>query len=482
MQCDCRWVTPVLASHLTIEERYEQLRPHVPPQFTMIPELVGTSKDSSVDRDPWFCEHVMVLVSNIHGSTTANGWTVALTDETGATLTAWIQPDSIRRQLQRPSSTGGDSSTKSWLRTGCVWWLQNTTLLLSPDSPETGTRTLSFLLLVGEDNVKQVWTPSDGESLSDERYLQWIEQRNQVQGDGHYNDLESTSDGTDRRCRSPETSVSPLLRSVQGLSRTSRQISPQMNQPTTSPALRQNPSSRTARDVPSLARTPVASTQTESSSSQVSNTQQTLTSAAPSDVLTIASSPRPRRHNESQFAAFRSTFSLQDEAAPTNSPTAQIQTTDVPGDTASKRRRLLDFSVSESLSPTKGRILNRPSQSSQNETQKLPNERTQTPIRKALNSNVNSASSNTKMLSSMQKRRRKAHHSKLWTGALCLDFSDADDDDDDDALDVQLAPETTSQNEADGESPKSKRSLFRQDALEELANLLSSDDESEGGV
>eukprot|EP00977_Amphora_coffeiformis_P010071 scaffold2353_cov167-Amphora_coffeaeformis.AAC.62 len=514
MQCDCRWVTPSLASHLSIEERCEQLRPHVPSQFTMIPELIGNYSSKNNDhsalannRDPWFCEHAMVLVSNIHGSTTANGWTVTLTDETGATLTAWIQPDSIRRQLQCPNRGGvGDASssaataaattTKAWLRTGCVLWLQNTTLLLSPDCPETGR--LSFLLLVGEVNVKQVWTPSDGESLSDERYIQWIEQRSQVGvlstatgGDEHGNHEErrsSTPYLSDHHGRMRERSVSPLRGdSVQGLpSHTAcRQIStPILDQSTASRAsLRQSQSSENKR--PKRA--------TTSSPASPNHTQQTLTSAAPSDLPTIASSPRPGRHkdHESQFAAFRSTYSSQDEVAAAKlSPFAQTQTTnDCSGDTGSKRRRLVEESaVPESVSQIiQGHTHNRPSHLSQIETQiSTPNERTtQTRSRKALNSTENSASSKKRTMSSLRKRRRRAMHSKLWTGAVCPDFSDDDDDEqeDDGTMAMQRqAPEKAAQKEEGIASPKSKRSLFRQYALQELANILSSDDESDQGV
>ena len=75
---------------------------------------------------------------------------------------------------------------------------------------------------------------------------------------------------------------------------------------------------------------------------------------------------------------------------------------------------------------------------------------------------------------------------------MCLEFSDDDDDDDDDDDYNQGDRETppmqhnvsvkTGQNEKDRESPKSKRSLFRQDALHELANILSSDDETDNEV
>ena len=514
MQCDCRWVTPSLASHsLSIEERYEQLRPHVPSQFTMIPELIGNfhSKKSpsaltnNNNRDPWFCEHAMVLVSNIHGSTTANGWTVTLTDETGATLTAWIQPDSIRRQLQRPTS--GDSSTataatttKAWLRTGCVWWLQNTTLLLSPDCPETGR--LSFLLLVGEANVKQVWTPSDGESLSDERYIQWIEQRNQVgvvpaeEGDdddehgNHEEKSTSTPDPTDGLRQRRKKSISPLRDgSVQCLpSQNLRQIStPTVDQSMASRASLQQilSSEMDRRDVPSFTRNITTAT----SSSSLNHTQQTLTSAAPSDVPTIFSSTRPNRHNHtnnSQFAAFHSTYSSQDEAAPAKlSYMAPSQTINGSGDTALKKRRVTgQSSVPESVSQMIDEHMhNRPSQLSQVETQiTTPNERTtQTPTSKALNSTGNSASSKKETMSSLRRRRRRrAMNSKLWTGALCLDFSDEDDND---TTNVQPeASEKTVESKEDKEPPKSKRSLFQQNTLHELANILSSEDESDDEV
>ena len=523
MQCDCRWVTPSLASHLSIVERYEQLRSHVPLHFTMIPELIGISKNNHYldcnnnhnnnDRDPWFCEHIMVLVANIHGSTTANGWTVTLTDETGATLTAWIQPDSIRRQLQRPTTTNTDcnsSSTaaKAWLRTGCVWWLQNTTLLLSPDSPEMGR--LSFLLLVGESNVKQVWTPSDGEALSDERYIQWIEQRNQVgvlpNGDGHEEDILSTStttDSTDCHRQMRERSV-PYLRdgTVRALSsqKTLNQIgTPKLHQRSSVQLSQQQSklSETTCCDVPSFPRT-IAATLTATTVASHHRTNQTLASTPPLHASAIASSRRYDHTDESQFTAHCSTFSSRNEVAPDklspivpNSPTTNLSE-----DTVLKRRRPVEqSSVRESMSQNiEKNVQDRPKQMSQSETQITTSchRTTHTPIREALKSNKKSASSKKRTMSSLQKRRRKAASSKLWTGAMCLEFSDDDDDDDDDDDYNQGDRETppmqhnvsvkTGQNEKDRESPKSKRSLFRQDALHELANILSSDDETDNEV
>lgn len=210
MQCDRRWVTPSLPANLTLEERYRQIRPHVPAPYSMIHELlqaIHSPRTNQPSSDPWHCSHLMVLVTNIHGGATDHGWTAALTDETGATLTAWIQPASVHRQLQQPSTETG---AVSWFRTGIVWWLKDTTLLLSPSAQsserEVDDTNLIYLLLVSEDNIQQVWTPSDGEALSDERYLQWMEQRTRLR-----NGVESGEERLKRHAERGEPSFSETV-------------------------------------------------------------------------------------------------------------------------------------------------------------------------------------------------------------------------------------------------------------------------------
>lgn len=441
MQCDRGWVTPVLPSHLSMLERYLHLRPHVPSQFTMIPELIGNNKESSHSSShPWFCKNLVVLVSNIHGSATANGWTVTLTDETGATITAWIQPDCIRKQLQTPSTRA--SMTDSWFRTGCVWWLQNTTLFLSPDSPET--RSLSFLLLVSEDNVRQVWTPGDGDSLSDERYIRWIEQRSHVAVKGEYDRNDSTI-----------SSATPH-RSVQDLSHSSHQCAKTVK---TSTLLATRETPLDARDAPSRAQIPMPSFQLPSTQKTVPSTGQTEQASTVGSI--------PWSHHESQFAAFQCPSVVQDEAALDKHP--PHQTTNVHGDKGSSDEKL----YLESTASRPGSL------STHKHTQKSPDQRT--PDRRVSNSDITSASRKKGTLSLLQRRRKMASRSKLWTGAFCLDFSD-EDDDDDDALEkhhLHVLVGASQNKEVDNQSPQSKRSLFRHDALQELANILSSDDEND---
>ena len=500
MQCDLRWVTPSLPTHFQVAERYQALRPHVPEQFTMIHELIKPPKDVP---NPWFCENCMVLVSNIQGSTTANGWTVSLTDETGETLTAWIQPESIRNQLQRRSSNN-DSSGSSWFRTGCVWWLQGVTLFLSPQSSDTDS--LSYLLLVGEDNIRHVWTPADGQALSDEAYIEWMEKRRQIAVEEGDHETEQQITPVNRRLsgsakpRSYTSQRHDIPQSGSSASHSTSAASTQSTQRETMPRPATLPTPHTVQGLPMRPDTqrprappvnPYASStsfitpSTNSCRITATKTQQTLTSNAPSDLMTIASSPkaRPKGAHESLFASYA--------CAQTENTISQLED-------SSRTKAILGYSSS----PKNNQTLNLPravtttttlhqGRSHDRADEKLlsqPNPRVtdtqETPLasRKSGDTTVNTTFSRKKKGLSTKKRKRPS--SKLWSGAAAkLDFSDEDDDDDEEGNDeMHVSPPVEApppQETTKYVNDNVKKSLFRQDKLAALAGMLSSDDESD---
>lgn len=560
MQMEFQWLPPSLPLHLTVAERYPRLRPFLPAEFTMIYEIIHPSVaiNGYSRKNPWLCENLMVLVASIHSSATAHGWTATLTDETGAALTAWIEPESVRRQLQRRVVGGGSgdaaSSNKTWFRTGSVLWLHNTCLLLSPDfySPsasETGEqRVLSFMLLVGEDNIKQVWTD---DNCSDIMFTQWMERRSQVaqgQGghggdDGDNDDMfratsRASSSQTERgnsprfsptrssfiqqtqtKNRSPRHStrekhlpqnrehptVSQLNVSTQ--SQSSRHLQPTRDGPpaqylpppqrhshqrlaphglhspsltreqmparaTQSTVSRPNPFAHATYDPPVQSPLPLQQQQQHHSRqpdiSYDTDTQPTLTpSARPLNVSTVASSSR--RHASGAIASRFASFAHSPEPSTATQTNHLDQSSNMPVRRDMEQRRR-PSSNNRETSPVLTQQSNHDAQITS--TQETPAPRRSKPnIRTATTSSKKQRQS-----SSSRKRKRRATTSKLWTGAVSLDFSD-EEDDDEGVTGSTNAQQTQKPPKSNQDPPPMKRSLFRQNGLQDLANLLSSDDE-----
>ena len=168
MQYRLKFVTPSLPAHLTQTERYTACRPHVPGNFYMIPEILAGQADWKFPSD----KRMLVLVHAIE-SITDHLWVAELTDETGAKISAWIQPTLVQQEQQQ--------QVPKYLRPGIVWMLSNVTLLLvsQETDEEEDLPTHSRMLLVGEENIQEAWSPTSGEDdISDEDYIQWMEKRN----------------------------------------------------------------------------------------------------------------------------------------------------------------------------------------------------------------------------------------------------------------------------------------------------------------
>jgi hypothetical protein len=481
----------------------------------MLYELLQNAHQSQVSvaattsTQPWFCEQCVVLVSNIHGSTTAHGWTVTLTDETGATLTGWLQPESVRKQLQQPQSSGNSGTSnnsrnsntrnnrdtgasplpQSWFKTGCVWWLQNTTLFLSPESSDT--ETLSYLLLIGEDNIRGVW--EDGASLSDQRYFEWMKQRHRVAvhdddlNEGNDGDHENSRGRTERRHHTPnhsEFGQNETQTSSMEIHRDSRRnllqsVESVMKQ-SSAPATR-----TTHQQVPhNLLSFPHQGNPHNAYSRLGTNTQHTPTPKnAPPDYT--ACPPPPDQHStgvqsdRSPFGSFacaetESTLSeLMDSskqvAVHSSQSLRQIKddhNTLSSGDGSTSRTTMAHATSREIPSNHKD-----PEQPRQTISQVATN--TPPASQNVVESTGKTTVSSRKGRgSSSRKRRKNTDQSKLWTNTTDLDFSDESD--------KEIMPRerrVSCDTEAKETTPGVKKSLFSK--ADEFANMLPSDEDDD---
>jgi hypothetical protein len=182
MQCDLGLVLPALPppdASLASEEggdteqyRRDALRQCLPSEYLLLPDLVVPTSTEWKLRN----RRIVVLVVAIQ-SLTDNLWTVKVTDETSAVVTAWIQPRLVREEQQRQQP--------KFVRPGLVWLLVNPTLILVNNAGDGGNNrsgadrdSLERMLLISEETIDRVWTPAQAKEISDERFVAWMEQRN----------------------------------------------------------------------------------------------------------------------------------------------------------------------------------------------------------------------------------------------------------------------------------------------------------------
>jgi hypothetical protein len=203
MQCQLDLVTPTLpVMSLSVAERYKAIRPHVPTNYMLLAEILAGKADCTWKVPAGVS--VLVLVHTIQ-SLADHLWTVELQDETGCSVTAWIQPSLVQEEQQR--------QVPAYVAAGYVWLLQDVTIQLvsrsseqhdndqveqqqqqesDDDTEETNATAttqqqensnvkMDRLLLVSERNIRRVWTPAQAEKeVSDQDYIAWMERRNSL--------------------------------------------------------------------------------------------------------------------------------------------------------------------------------------------------------------------------------------------------------------------------------------------------------------
>ena len=242
MQRSLHMVTPYLPlwTRGNAQQRYERLRPHLPPNCILLPEILSGTHDlklSSSDNATIDPDHpnttttnlnhkyLCVWVDSIEEQNSHHGiWTVELKDETGATIRAWMEPNFVKEELQKaaatsqhqaPAETAETSSSSSSnkagvVRVGVVWMLANVSMIAINTTDNTdnssssntnnnnggggGGGVVERMLVVSRKHILRVWTPEldkaqhqpNEEEDSPEKqrnYLDWMEQRNALTTD-----------------------------------------------------------------------------------------------------------------------------------------------------------------------------------------------------------------------------------------------------------------------------------------------------------
>lgn len=206
MQQSLGIVTPYLPSHTQgdVKRRYELLRSHLPvEEYCFLYEILRGDHDVKMKN----LEHnLCVWVHSIDETNIHHGvWTVELRDETGANIRAWIEPKFVQAELQKAQSD--DDQSHGVVRAGVVWMLSNISMIvfksnddnLDPsyndyhnsvrsNSASSSVSSITRLLVVSENNIKEVWTPEqhvartqpseeDDSPEAQRKYLDWMEKR-----------------------------------------------------------------------------------------------------------------------------------------------------------------------------------------------------------------------------------------------------------------------------------------------------------------
>ncbi|KAI2510182.1 hypothetical protein MHU86_4214 [Fragilaria crotonensis] len=171
-------LTPYLPPYATTAQRYASLRPVVPNEYMLLPELLpddtpltALSSRKTFD-DEQDSPKLMVLVHAVHSHASCD-WTAELHDETGTAIVAWIAPSLVMKERDTPDK----------VRAGVVV-LQGLSILPTMtktsnrgSASSNGTNLIeSKCLLVQEASIIQYWVAP--KEVSPQVYLDWMQKRN----------------------------------------------------------------------------------------------------------------------------------------------------------------------------------------------------------------------------------------------------------------------------------------------------------------
>ncbi len=181
MQRSLAIATPYLplSTRGNVTKRYELLRPHLSPNFLLLPEILSGNYDlKMMDPDLQLC----VWVDTVEERNSHHGiYTVELKDETGATIRAWMEPNFVKQELEKAQKANAE---KGVVRVGVVWMLSNLSMIAIPAN---GNGQVERMLVVSGKRILQVWTPESdhGQPTEEEdspesqrKFLDWMEKRN----------------------------------------------------------------------------------------------------------------------------------------------------------------------------------------------------------------------------------------------------------------------------------------------------------------
>ena len=182
-----------------IRKRHELLRPHVPRKCILLPEILCGGHDLKIlDPECYLCAwvHSIEERNSHHGI-----WTVELKDETGATIRAWMEPNFVKKELQKAQQAEETSSNKGVVRVGVVWMLANFSMIAINNNDHGGlvgnnknSGVVERMLVVSEKHILRVWTPEidriqyqpneeEDSPEAQRKYLNWMERRNALTED-----------------------------------------------------------------------------------------------------------------------------------------------------------------------------------------------------------------------------------------------------------------------------------------------------------
>lgn len=184
MQRSLDITTPYLPLHTrgNLQKRYELLRPHLPENYILLPEILNGSHDlKMIHSEKYLC----VWVDAVEERNSHHGiWTVELKDETGATIRAWMEPNFVKEELQKAQKGNGVGV----VRIGVVWMLSNLSMIAINNNANNSNEAERMLVVSGK-RILKVWTPesdrAQNQPLEEEdspeaqrQYLDWMEKRN----------------------------------------------------------------------------------------------------------------------------------------------------------------------------------------------------------------------------------------------------------------------------------------------------------------
>ena len=128
-----------------------------------------------------------------------------LSDDTGATIQAWMQPSFVQMEKQQhgDNNNGGSSSLGGgplYIKPGYVWCLENVTIMLQQsmgnnidasntinddNGPEinnnnnNNNKSLRRMLLISERSVTNVWTQESLDQIDENTFVRWVEETGQ---------------------------------------------------------------------------------------------------------------------------------------------------------------------------------------------------------------------------------------------------------------------------------------------------------------
>ena len=156
MQASLNLCTPYLPRHYSVQERFHHLRPLLPRDYILLPELL--------DKTSPLVFHNQQLLVLVHAAAVQyhSYWTLELRDECGASIKAWMDPLLDEKEMLE------------LLQMGVVWLLQDVVVLVDSSNP-----TNKWLLLT-KHCIQRAWTPLQAsKDFSDAQYIEWMTKRSQ---------------------------------------------------------------------------------------------------------------------------------------------------------------------------------------------------------------------------------------------------------------------------------------------------------------